>query len=108
MNSGHSPSPEQAYFDVPEVSLEAAPIRIPHKFSYANDSYQMFVHLLGVGSEFSSPRWAVAIEVLQGQEIMLPVTRVDSELYDYVDTARQVGLKHVMQWVENHQLSGSV
>ncbi|WP_117140650.1 hypothetical protein [Pseudomonas amygdali] len=101
MSFAHSPSPEQAYFDVPEVSLEAAPVRIPHKFSYAIDSYQIFVHLLGVGSELSPPRWAVAIEVLQGQKILLPVARVGNELYDDADTARQVGLRQVMQWAEN-------
>lgn len=105
MNFKQSPSPEQVYFDVSEIALEAAPIRIPHKFSYAKDSYQMFVHLLGLGSEFVPPRWAVAIEVLQSQKILLPVTRVGSGLYDDADTARRIGLKQVMQWAESHQFS---
>lgn len=89
-----SPSPdgERAYFEVPEISLEDAPLRIPHKFTFPLGPHTLFVHILGVGTDHVPPRWATAIEMLRDGEITLPVTRINDALYDDLDEARDAGV----------------
>lgn len=102
MTFERSPAPEQLYFDVEEISRQEAPLRIAHKYSLSIAPYELFVHLLGVGSELSAPRWAVALEVVEHGKVRLPVTRLGSQLYEDIEAARQAGMAQARRWVEEN------
>lgn len=93
--------PELLYFDVPEVSREEAPIRIPHKITYSICMRQVYIHLLGLAREFHAPRWAVAVEIMDRENVIYPVRRVGDELFGLIDDAKEVGLIFALEKIED-------
>lgn len=100
-----SAEPERPYFLVSEVDEATAPLRIPHKFQLSLRAHQVFVHLVGVASEHTAPRWAVAVEIFKHRAVVLAVTRIDQTLYEQVPLAREAGIEWADRWLDRAIIS---